>query len=90
MTYGNGDSVQCFYDIFDRPTKVVYNDTGKVVSNYYSSDGSLAEFTYGTENDVDSRYTLEYNNSGRIVRSARYDDGELSLRRTGDGLREPS
>ena len=85
MTYGNGDSVQYFYDIFDRPTKVVYNDTGKVVSNYYSADGSLAEFTYGTGTDVDSRYTLEYDNSGRIVRSARYDDGELSLRRTGNG-----
>ena len=65
--YGNGDSVSYPYDKFDRPTQTVYNDTGKVLRNYYSADGGLSKVTYGDGTDPDSHmtYLYEYDNSGR-------------------------
>ena len=67
IIYGNGDSVSYSYDKFDRPTQTVYNDTGKVLRNYYSADGGLSKVTYGDGTDPDSHmtYLYEYDNSGR-------------------------
>ena len=59
MTYANTDSISYEYDKFDRPVKIVYNDTGKVVNNYYSADGALAKVTYGTGTASDMNYLWE-------------------------------
>ncbi len=80
MTYANGDSVSYEYDKFDRPVKIVYNDTEKVVNNYYSADGALAKVTYGTGAASDMNYLFEYDSSGRIVRSTQFDNNQLQGR----------
>ncbi len=80
MTYANQDSVSYEYDKFDRPVKIVYNDTGKVVNNYYSADGALAKVTYGNGTASDMSYLFEYDSSGRVVRSTQLDNTKLYLR----------
>ena len=80
MTYANGDSVTYSYDKFDRPIQTVYNDTGKVVRNYYNAEGGLAKVTYGNGSDSDMNYLFEYDSSGRMIRSTQMDSNQLYLR----------
>ncbi len=80
ITYGNTDSVTYEYDKFDRPVKIVYNDTGETVNYYYSADGTLSKASYQNGSAPSMNYLFEYDSSGRIVRSTQLDNTKLYQR----------
>jgi len=80
ITYANQDSVSYEYDKFDRPIKIVYNDTGEIVNYYYSADGTLSKASYQKANAPSMNYLFEYDSNGRMVRSTQLDTTKLYQR----------
>lgn len=80
MTYANGNSISYEYDKFDRPVKIVYNDTGEIVNYYYSADGTLSKVSYQNGSTSSMNYLFEYDSNGRMVRSTQLDTTKLYQR----------
>ena len=70
MTYGNGQTVNYEYDIFDRTTKETYNNG--VAYNYaYDASGALAkQYSTNSSDTVLEEYRYEYDSLGRLIRSS--------------------
>ena len=74
MTFGNDQTVQYYYDKFDRTTKEQYNN---VTYEYaYDASGQLAKQT----STAGEEYNYEYDSLGRLIRSNEYNDGEFEQR----------
>ena len=74
MTFGNDQTVQYFYDKFDRTTKEQYNN---VTYEYaYDASGQLAKQT----STAGEEYNYEYDSLGRLIRSNEYNDGDFEQR----------
>lgn len=74
MTFGNDQTVQYYYDKFDRTTKEQYNN---VTYEYaYDASGQLAKQT----STAGEEYNYEYDSLGRLIRSSEYNDGEFEQR----------
>lgn len=71
MTYGNGNSVSYFYDDIDRLIKIVYNESGNYVENFYNSEGALHRVEYHSSSGglLDAQ-EFAYDSLGRLIRSA--------------------
>ena len=74
MTFGNDQTVQYYYDKFDRTTKEQYNN---VTYEYaYDASGQLAKQT----STAGEEYNYEYDSLGRLIRSNEYNDGTFEQR----------
>ena len=74
MTFGNDQTVQYYYDKFDRTTKEQYNN---VTYEYaYDASGQLAQ----QSSTAGEEYNYEYDSLGRLIRSNEYNDGEFEQR----------
>ncbi len=74
MTFGNGQTVQYSYDIFDRTTKEQYNN---VTYEYaYDAAGQLAK----QSSTAGEEYNYEYDSLGRLIRSNEYSSGTFEQR----------
>ena len=74
MTFGNGQTVQYSYDIFDRTTKEQYNN---VTYEYaYDASGQLAK----QSSTAGEEYNYEYDSLGRLIRSNEYSGGTFEQR----------
>lgn len=74
MTFGNGQTVQYSYDIFDRTTKEQYNN---VTYEYaYDVSGQLAK----QSSTAGEEYNYEYDSLGRLIRSNEYSGGTFEQR----------
>ena len=74
MTFGNGQTVQYSYDIFDRTTKEQYNN---VTYEYaYDASGQLAK----QSSTAGEEYNYEYDSLGRLIRSSEYNGGTFEQR----------
>ena len=74
MTFGNDQTVQYYYDKFDRTTKEQYNN---VTYEYaYDASGQLAQ----QSSTAGEEYNYEYDSLGRLIRSNEYNDGTFEQR----------
>lgn len=74
MTFGNDQTVQYYYDKFDRTTKEQYNN---VTYEYaYDASGQLAKQT----STAGEEYNYEYDSLGRLIRSNEYNSGTFEQR----------
>ena len=80
MTYGNGQTVNYEYDIFDRTTKETYNNG--VAYNYaYDASGALAkQYSTNSSDTVLEEYRYEYDSLGRLIRSSEYNNSAFTQR----------
>ena len=80
MTYGNGQTVNYEYDIFDRTTKETYNNGVKY--NYaYDASGALAkQYSTNSSDTVLEEYRYEYDSLGRLIRSSEYNNSAFTQR----------
>ena len=80
MTYGNGQTVNYEYDIFDRTTKETYNNG--VAYNYaYDASGALAkQYSTNSSDTVLEEYRYEYDSLGRLIRSSEYNNNAFTQR----------
>ena len=74
MTFGNDQTVQYYYDKFDRTTKEQYNN---VTYEYaYDASGQLAQ----QSSTAGEEYNYEYDSLGRLIRSNEYNSGTFEQR----------
>lgn len=80
MTYGNGQTVEYEYDIFDRTTKETYNNG--VTYNYaYDASGALAkQYSTNSSDTALEEYRYEYDSLGRLIRSSEYNNNAFTQR----------
>ncbi len=81
----NGQYVEYFYDLLDRPTKVVYYNTDdSVQATYcyvYNAQGQLSQqFAMDSNGNETESYTYEYDSLGRIIQSREDSGDETTLR----------
>lgn len=86
MTYGNGQYVKYYYDLFDRVVKEeYYNSSGALqgANHYvYNSEGVLTKQYATNANGVKSEeYRFEYDSLGRLIRS-REVSGNITVQST--------
>ncbi len=83
MTYGNGDSLIYYYDLYGRPVRILHRDdqdTLTAIENfYYNGNGNVSRIDYQSGTGVTKEsYFYEYDSLGRMIHS-RMEDGNGNL-----------
>ena len=82
MAYGNGDTVNYTYDLFDRKTAETYND-GTSYHYEYDAEGSLAgQYATDANGATTEQYSYEYDSLGRLIHSKELDGSGNMVQRT--------
>ncbi|MBS1402257.1 MAG: hypothetical protein HPZ79_04635 [Oscillospiraceae bacterium] len=82
MAYGNRDTVNYKYDLFDRKTAETYND-GTSYHYEYDAEGSLAgQYATDASGAATERYSYEYDSLGRLIHSKELDGSGNMVQRT--------